>query len=456
MGFEGLFDGTTQYITDLKYATTANNFVFENRELTGTIGVAAAKNYAASPVALPAAPSAIKNVFYYKYSKDNVADDRLVIQLVEGSFYYTRLLKSDAWHSFGALKLTGDVMAVNYNYQGVDRMLICSQDNYLYVIEGAGVLYTETAPHFSCFAIHSERLFGGVNGGRPRLWFSDDFDPFNWRVSADEAGFITFDDEYGDILQLVSFGGHLYIFRQYAIFRLTAYTLQSEFTLKTVCSGLGKIVKNSVVMCGDKMVFAAGDSLYVFDGYDVKKLAPNIPKLKKTEGVSGAYLNDMYYLACRTSTRASSMVNDTILRYDFSTRQIAVFTACNALSLTTIRCNGNENVFVTLQDAANQTKLGVMSADGKFMGTATTKTYASTVTHLGVPAEKTVRSITLTATAALKVAVQIDDSQYSFDVTASYYPQTFIIEKKGSLVGVTLTSQAALPHIPPMTIEYSV
>ncbi len=452
-GFKGLSEIKSAELTDPVYATSAYNFAFDDGCLTSGIGVDLAQG--CSRAHLPDAPAEIKDIFYYRFcSEDGSRDDRLVARLEDDSIWYVKLFEaSPQWRSVTSLKIRGDsVQAINYNNDDHFRLLFCSKDSPLFILEDSTALYCPDAPSFSCFEIHSERLFGGVNGARPRLWFSDDFDPFNWRVSAEEAGYISFEDSLGDIVAVISFLGYLYIFREYSIFRLSAFGKQSDFELKKVYIDSERIVKNSVVRCGGKIFFLAGDKLYDFDGFTVRRVARNLPKLASNEGLAAAYLNGCYYLACAIDDGEK---NNAVLRYDLSRESLSVLKGAEVHALATVKSGGYERVYAAL-GGEYAASLGCLSSSGCIMEQATHKTYFYSPSTLGTGRVKTVSRVEVVTDGRIKLALDIDGVVHDFDVKASGGVQRLPVGAKGRMIGLSVESDEPYVTIPPITVVLEV
>ncbi len=454
VGFKGMLPPKTPVSENMRYASSCVNFIFENGCLQGYFGLDVAKKYDSAKSAIQTAPSGIKDLFLYKYAdKDNVCDDRLVARLSDGTVWFTPLLKSGGWQKVEGLGISGDVHAVNYNFKGADRLLFCSPSEPLYMLEGDTPLYCKDAPHFSCFAIHGERLFGGVNGARPKPWFSADFDPFNWKVSESEAGFISFDDAYGDIVDVVSFLGHLYVFRKYAVFRLTAFGKQSEFSLKRLFLDASGIAANSICVCGDVIMFMAGTKMYAFDGYDVKQVAKNLPAIYSSAFATGAYSDGIYYLGVKIANRASVTGNDAILRYNVHTDTVSIYNTNRPQCLLTVKTSGYEQVFAAVNDPEHLGKVAVISDSGNAFGTATTKIFDTGLSTLGTTRQKVVRRISIYTLVPLTLIVKLDYSQMSFNILGQDSMQNIYVDKAGALVGVRITNSSGKANIPPLEME---
>jgi hypothetical protein len=152
---------------------------------------------------------------------------------------------------------------------------------------------------------HQNRIYGCRYGKNLKGEFVNEIyasklgDPTNWNVSLTEAGFIDMSDERGEMLGVVAFGGHVYVFRNYGVSRVTAYGDQSEFSVSHLLVSCGKICKNTIIVCGDSILFFASDGLYRFDGYTAVKISePWFDNVETTKNwVKGVYYNGYaYYL----------------------------------------------------------------------------------------------------------------------------------------------------------------
>ena len=458
VGFKGLVNTTDEGVLDMAYTDMAYNFAFENGVLTGGIGIDQAEGYYTEPSvtrhAYPemAAGKKIKDVFLYrKVSSTGVHDDRLVAQLTDGKFYYTSVFQTDTWHLLEGLTTMADVSAVNYNFKGRDMLLFTSGKNLLLIIDDTTPYALTDTPKFTSLAVHNERIYASVNGTNNQVWFSDDFDPTNWNVSADEGGYINFSDECGEVLKVVSFLNYLYIFREYGIFRLTAYGDQNEFLLKKVFTDTGRIVKNSIEVCGDKIIFYAEDGLFAFDGYEVTRIAKEMMPTNRRSRMSGAYLDGYYYLAC--CIWEDSAVNNAVVRYSLLDKSISVLYGYGVKRLKSIRVHNGSQVLCIFENGENIGKLGMVSKSGKVMGAATQKRYISPYSTLSSSSLKTVRSVSLVTSTPLTLTVKLDGKRYEYRVRGSEYMQTIPVEKCGCRVGFELVCESADAYVTPLGVS---
>lgn len=466
VGFKGIVNSLDESVADMTYATKTLNFAFEKGVLTGGIGIDFARGYSNetserflyAPVVLG---RNAKDVFLYRrLAEDGTPDDRLVIRTTDYHFMYIPIYKKQNWRSIDGLMIHGDLSAVNYNYNGEDILLLSSPQDGMYLINGDVALVCSDAPHFTSLTVHNERVYGSVTASQNQLWFSDDFNPFNWRVSSDEAGYINFSDECGEVLKVVSFLNYLYIFREYGIFRLTAYGEQSEFFMKKLFTDTGRIYKNSIEICGDKIIFYAEDGLYAFDGYEVARIAKELMPIFNAHLISSAYLDDYYYMACTVYDKEYTL-NNAVVRYRLSDGTISVLYGVSVRTLKTVRvhnvsqvlCLFNSGSTGGLNSGINVKCFGEMSQSGKVLDRVTSKTYISPYSTLSTPALKTLRSLSVLTTTPIKLSVKLDGEVCNYSLPGSNLLQTVHIEKSGRRIGIEIKCDTAEAHISPIILQ---
>lgn len=239
-------------------------------------------------------------IYFYKRNDyvSGLNDDRIIAYSITGNMFEVSA-SGGAYTKIEGLNFSKKPIGVCYNYNSKDVIIFSAEGEGIKIYDGNSVVNVPDAPPVTSMCIHSERLFitsGGVDGA---LWFSDDFDPTNWNVSLTEAGFIDMSDERGEMLEAVAFGGHVYVFRDYGVSRVTAYADQSEFSVSHLLVSCGKICKHTITVCGDCILFFASDGLYRFDGYNAVKISePWFDNVETTKNwVKGVYYNGYaYYL----------------------------------------------------------------------------------------------------------------------------------------------------------------
>ena len=449
IGFDGIASSLDESLLDMAYTKRAYNVAFKKGMLTGEIGIDRAAGYYPYPNQSRhefldfASSKHIKNVFHYAYNNAGTPDFRLVAQLDDGTIWFTKIMSEAGWAQVQNLSLIGDIEAVNYRYNGEDILLLATEDEALYYIKDSTATLCNDAPRFSSVAVHNERVFGCVNGAKTRLWFSDDFDPTNWDVNSEDAGFIEFVDECGNLIKVISFLGYLYVFRDYGIFRLTAYGSQDSFVLKKVFTDTGRIYKHSIAVCGDKIIFLADEGLFAFDGYDVVRIAKEFPEVKNKDEAVGAYLDKRYYLGCKTDVddefEIDNATNNVIIIFDIFDKSICMLAGVDVCALKEVK-TASGSMLVCVFASAFRNRLGMISESGKLFDANLKKIYESPYSDLGIAEAKTLRELIVKTENEIAVTVKIDGKTFEYLLSAKDNAQKIVVEKSGEKMSVKLVA----------------
>ena len=399
-------------------------------------------------------PYAAKRIYYYRrISGEDVVLDRALVWCADG-YVYSLKLAGGTPTKLAALYFTKEPSAVNYNFNGEDVMIFSSENGEMKIYDGTNVITVSSAPKVESMCIHGERLFLTDSSNHNSLWFSDDFDPNNWTISSTEAGYIDFSDDLGNAIKVVSFLNYLFVFRDYGIMRLTAYGDQNDFLMKKVFTDTGRIYKNSIVSCGDKIMFCAEDGVYAFDGYEAVKVGKEFPKITDKKTVCAGYLDNKYYLACKLA-QPGDLKNDSVIRFDTETKDISVLTDVQVAGFCCLK-SAKDATLLCYFTGDNKNKLGMMSESGKVFETVTTKIYESPENTLGSPYYKTIRGASVFTKYPITLKVILDGKEYKFNIAAKDTQQYIPIEKCGIRVKFEIEAQTAHAYVSPISVDVDV
>ncbi len=461
VGFKGVVTSIDESVLGMDYAPRAFNFTFRDGVLKGDLGIARGAGYhPTSELIRHDFPTfsngvTILDVFVYHRRTDGEYDDKLIVQVGTGHFYYTSIFQDDIWHGILGVNTTEKVSGVSYNYGGKDVFLLSSKSIGLLVYDGATATQVEDGPGFSSIAIHYERVFGAVNGRENQVWFSSVLDPTNWSVSGDTAGYVTFNDECGDVMSVQSLNGYLYIFREHGIYRLTAYGDQDEFSLKKVFIDTGRIYKDTIVPSGNKILFYTDEGVHSFDGYTVTKLGVELPKIFTPYTATAAYLENKYYLACKIDLGDSYGVvstNNAILECDLKEKTLSVLSPYDTRRLVPMTVHHATDVLVVPNQGETE-RLGMIDTKGKIFEENTLKTYHSPMNTLGTDKLKIIREMVVETKYDLTVKVKVDDEEYAYSFVGANHPQRVFVDRSGMKIGFEISTNEAYAHLSPITVK---
>ncbi len=351
----------------------------------------------------------------------------VIIYCANGKFYYNDLHSSQTnFVEIPNLVFYEKPIVTNYNLNGVDTLLLVSKEDGMYKWSTvSGVEKVEGAPCINSMCVHYERLFVTTSDNERRVWFSDDLNPTNFNISADEGGFIDLMDNFGRSNKVVSFDGYVYVFRDYNIAKVSAFAEQENFSVTQLYVGNGRILKNTVSICGNKIMYLATDGLYSFNGVSVSKINLGISNIfdGNNESAVAGYCNGCYYLACRlcydedsTNAGLDFNENNTLIKYDVFSGKFSLLKNCDVRDISVINDSREVTVFVVVNEGENS-RLGMVDNSGSIWSTPTEKVWYLPKSDFDYPDRyKLIKEISLETRSDCVIKVMADNKEKSFVV----------------------------------------
>ncbi|MCL1901741.1 MAG: hypothetical protein FWG51_05030 [Firmicutes bacterium] len=360
------------------------------------------------PIALP-----IKKLIYFKrFDRDKlVDDDRLLIVTENGSLYSANITDLTQFSLIDGVHFNAAPNFVCYRLNGDDVVIMTSESDDMIIWDGVNPPYSvPDAPKITSMCVHYERLFVTVGGDKSAVWFSDDLDPSNWAVNLNEAGFIEIADSLGGLLKVVRFIDYVYIFRSYAIARLTAYGDQTQFTLNQLFTTSGRIFPDTVQVCGDRILFLAEDGLYMFDGLQTYKILKNIEglflKCDKSKCVA-AFSGGCYYLTLNDDSDYGY-----VLKYNISDNSIDIYYGPQIIDILPICAEGYTKIALIKKDDGN---VYTFDKSGCFLNEPLKKLWITPITDLNYPElDKCIRKLMVNTKHDILITIVSDVEKKSY------------------------------------------
>lgn len=193
--------------------------------------------------------------------------------------------------------------ACEFRLESKNLLMLSTGGVILYSYDGTNLQQHMISQSPSKLTNHFERLFGVATDGYT-IVFSKELEPYNWKVSLDDGGYINVGIGYGKILRLISFNEYLYCFAHNGILRISAYAQQSEFSIKRLDVDTGGIYGDSIASCKDRIMYLSSKGLNVFDGYNNRILYPELtPIFSQYDYFNGRYSKNKYYLLASKEKR---------------------------------------------------------------------------------------------------------------------------------------------------------
>lgn len=393
-----------------------------------------------------------KKIFYYKRfdESNSKRDDRILILYTNGDVYEWKIYSaSGTMTKISGLSFAKTPFYVNYRLNSEDTIMF-STNGSLYVYNGETVS-TFNAPEITSMCIHNERLFATTGGDETQLWFSKTFDPTNWNVNLDEAGFIDFRTKAGRLIKALSFDGYLYAFANYGIYRINAYNDQLEMSAESLYVNSGRIYRNSITECGRYVIYLAEDGFYRFNGSNSYRIMDGLDKYIRgvdNESVSSVYHNGKLYVSI--NLKISGELVKTTVCYDVYTQEFYLSKGLNVYDLEKI--DGDEFSFLAAL-SEGYSEIGTLSDDGAKFGIPLTKIWKSNKSDYGVYGEKTLSYLSLYTRSDITVTVKSERSEKTVKIKGSSSRRKILVGVRGNTFTITIKSKSKNAEVSKVLLE---
>ena len=157
-----------------------------------------------------------------------------------------------------------------YRTENGDELLFVMTEYGLSLMKNGFWMSVAWAPEGDCACIAAERL---IIANGDKVFWSHPLSPDDWQRSLQGAGYIELPSREGNILEMFSMKEHVYLLRERGITRLTVKGDPLTFAAENIPCPFGKIIPNSVRLCGDKIVFLTDSGVYNFDGTKATRIS---------------------------------------------------------------------------------------------------------------------------------------------------------------------------------------
>lgn len=431
------------------YAQSLQNLVVSDGTLVPGEGVEMLTQYV-----VPEDSFLFKRLYLFKGIKsDGSADNRLIFYATD-KYLYQCPLAGGTFTRITSVTFSSAPVGLMYNYNGKNVMIFSKPGGGICIYDGTRMKTVPEAPEITSMCLHYERLFVTTGGNDNSLWFSDDFDPTNWNVSLSEAGFIDMNDFRGDLIKVVSFGDYLYVFRTFGITRVSAYTDQRQFSASNLFVCSGKIFADSIIVCGDCMLFTATDGMYRFDGITTQRISDRFDKRfdYDYQYYKGIYFNGYAYI------RINSMLDNVkyiqLLRLNPKTLEATIIKGSVMSDMAVVDVDDNYKLYGL--DQLFHCVCALNPSEHLVFGMPMKMIWENGDSDFGIPSLKTLKKLTFYSKAAAKVTVTADGKPHVYNVSGSDEPTVLKPNVKGYKFRLRFDATAQNTRIasPKLTLEY--
>ena len=388
--FKGVNTTAAEEILPLNYSPKSYNFRFEKGILSPGYGVEAGYiKTSEGQWEIKRRGISVKFLKFFRYTIHNLNArvEKLVAYGDDGKLYDFTL--NELYSGFAPIGSYGTVAdAVPYVYLGDDGLLVATSTG-LYFLREFTMTRLSFSEIFTTMCVHSDRVFAVSKLDEFKLYFSDDFDPANWAISMQEGGCISFDTQMGKVIKVIDFAGNVYLFFEHGVMRLTAYNLQTEFRLQKLYVSPGTVYKDTIAVCGDKVIFASSEGVFLFDGVSIRKIMEEVEELfsKEQPKATAVFHGGKYYLACRMDMDSTiEGANNSLVVYDMWKQTLEIAHDLSVLSMVSLDLDTVRGVLTNVTYPEDY--IGLITCVGRISDTPTVKVWESPVTTLGESAKR--------------------------------------------------------------------
>ncbi len=456
--FLGIDAKSEQASLPLGYAAYAYNIAFKDEKLTTGFGLEKGSYFNAQGVQrdfpnLNIQTQFFKSIYLYrKYDyEQNKRADKLLVHT-----RYNRLYACDfAGSEFVNLTQDSgiaegvDLHPLNYHHDGEDVLLIYQSTGGAKVYDGQQFSSYPDVPKASSVCLHYERAWLAEKEGN-KLYFSTQLDPTDFTVETGKGGYISFPDDGGALLKVISFKDYIFIFREFCIHRLSAYADPTDYKLTRVFVTNNKIHANLIQATSDKIIFYADDGFYAFDGFVANKVYERFtPLIESVADAAVCFYDQKYMVALRLKNLDGSKVgdealasykNNCVVAFDQLTGSISIMRGVDINCFLPINIEKTCGVYASLNNFRG-CYIYKLTDDGKLDGTPLKKFWTSSLSNLAsIDRYKVLRNIFVSCLQKAVLTVVHDEGQSIYYLKASAKPQRLPVNKKCDSVAISIAS----------------
>ena len=335
---------------------------------------------------------------------------------------------------------------VHYKIGSVPAMLLGNEKDGMFYIDSVACApqAVQNSKKLWAGTLHYERLFAvGDESDHNRVRFSAQYDPKDFTVSYDKGGYIDFLKDKGEALEILSHANSIFVFWQYGIARIKAYSYQDEFTAAEVYESISPILRGSVQACGEYVIFAAKDGVYAFNGTDAVRVSDPLEKLFEAsrdvlQEAASAFFGGKYYLSAVMRLPGEKKTEKLLLVFDLKSRRWQMYRDIPVRQFVPLHNHGEDRLLAVMDDG----RLCMPdSAAQDYVGKPIHACWNMPVSNLGMPeAEKELRELhaTVSGSGRLRFTVftERESEQAEVELHESQRVISCPLHLKGRLVGL--------------------
>lgn len=340
----------------------------------------------------------IRKIWHYKYydhiNKRTV--NKILFYNIDGRLSVFVLFSYDDWtyiidniEPFNAVPL-----GLNYCIEGEDFMLFFNDDGLCIYSTHRFPIFNENCPKLVSFCKIYDYLFLIPEGDRNSILYTSNLSLL--ALNSNTLNSLDLTGDCGRLNALINLDDYLFIFRDYGISKLSKYGSSENFSISDLYFSSTRIFGETVIVCGDIIVFFSQDGIYSFNGSTVTQFDLNLESLLENtvnEFASACYFKGKYYLACRLNFNDDKRVgcentedykNNAIIILDIKNKSFNITRGIDISSLLSLN-SGSLNTILATFYGEHSRKIGILNDCGQLFGTDLNAEWRSSILNLNQP-----------------------------------------------------------------------
>lgn len=430
-GFRGIDALTPGCSSSLEYCSYGYNFKINKGVLSEGIGIdEATYSVGTEEISIPGLASRAQRILrgHWFPHKDPKTDEELDELLTYGNghtLYTHPLLESGGSHTQVSIKhgTVDEIEFLNYYTSGSSKALAYLGSGGLIVYDGVNSVAYDDVPGFCSVCMVYDRVFGVDYEDRNKIHFSAQFIPEDFSPE-NGGGYISLMDEGGKIVKIIAFEKEIFVFREYAVNKISVYGSPADYSVTKLLSTGERIIGGSVATDGNHLVFIAGNKMYVYNYEGLKTCYEGAMALVEDFSNAVSALNvGRYFLSVKLKTEGeeigdevggNAVTRNGIIVIDlYNSDCVYVFRGTDVSGFIPVFCSNLHAMLVTFGNNRSP-NYGLVTEDGKFMGTVLPKLWRSSTSEIATFEKvKRLRHIYIRSYGDLKITVTMSGKSYT-------------------------------------------
>lgn len=369
----------------------------------------------------------INKVMHFKqyFSVSGDTTHRLLVHGSDGKLYVYQMFSNvNNLNWTYELSFTTVPVVLEYKKDGLDSILISANDKLIVWSTGRTPYELTNVPTITSMCVYNDVLYCTIAGETDNIWYTSNLNPETVGSVSDTTNYVSLSDERGGCRKILTFKENVYVFRDYGISRLNTYVKKAP-TYNQIYLSNSKIYPNTVVVCGDCIVFMTNDGLYKFNGTSVSKIGVLPQKLIAAANnyACATNLQDKYYLALKVNfddqqiigcEANSEMKNNALVELNLQDNAFQILRGIDIKDMLALKAEFEEKIIVTF-NSTNKDKIAEITNDGKCFDEILPKAYYSNCIVQDDLTDITIRKMIIESSKGVEVAIITDSGSYIFN-----------------------------------------